>query len=202
VAASTARYEQQFGARRAAIARADAATLRDDALAMSAGSSVFQNHCAACHGPDAAGQAYLFPDLVDASWQWGGDERSIEQTVTLGRQAVMPPWQGVLSNTVVAQLTDHVLALARGGGDAASAGGRAFQTYCSACHGPDGAGQPLLGAPALNDNVWLYGGTREAVLVSIEAGRNGTMPAFGGRLDAAQIKLVVAWLARDSAAAN
>jgi cytochrome c oxidase cbb3-type subunit 3 len=65
---------------------------------------------------------------------------------------------------------------------------------------PDGAGQPLLGAPALNDDVWLYGGTRDAVRASIAAGRSGTMPPFGDRLDAAQIKLVVAWLARDAAA--
>jgi cytochrome c oxidase cbb3-type subunit 3 len=83
--------------------------------------------------------------------------------------------------------------------DAASEGGRLYQTYCIACQGEDGAGQPLLGAPALNDAEWLYGGTPEAVRASIAAGRNGMMPAFGERLDAAQIRLVVAWLTRDAA---
>lgn len=198
VAASALRYEQEFGARRAAIAAADAAELRDDALALGAGASVFQNHCAACHGADGAGQASLFPDLTDASWQWGGDARTIEQTVTLGRQAVMPPWQTVLNDAGVAQVTDFVLALSAGRADPASEGGRVFQTYCSACHLPDGAGQPLLGAPALNDDVWLYGGSADAVRTSIAQGRTGAMPAFGGGLDAAQIKLVVAWLTREA----
>jgi cytochrome c oxidase cbb3-type subunit 3 len=199
IAASAERYEQEFGARRAEIGSADVSTLRADALAMSAGESVFRNHCAACHGADAAGQADLFPDLTDASWQWGSDAAALEQTVTAGRQAVMPPWQAALNDAGVAQVADYVLALPAGLADAASEGGRLYQTYCIACHGVDGAGQPLLGAPALNDAEWLYGGTPEAVRASIAAGRNGMMPAFGERLDAAQIRLVVAWLTRDAA---
>ena len=197
LAASAARYEQEFGARRAGIISADAATLRADALAMSAAASVFQNHCAACHGADAAGQANLFPNLTDTSWQWGGDASTIEQTVTAGRQAVMPPWQAVLNDVGVAQVAGYVTALSAGSADAASEGGKLYQMYCTACHGADGAGQVLLGAPALNDAEWLYGGTRADVHVSIAQGRNGVMPAFSGRLDAAQIKLVVAWLTRD-----
>lgn len=202
IAASAERYEQEFGAQRAAIGTAAAADLRDDSLAMSAGESVFMNHCAACHGADAAGQADLFPNLTDASWQWGGDAAALEQTVTSGRQAVMPPWQAALNDAGVAQVTDHVLALSTGSADPASEGGTLYQTYCSACHGADGAGQPLLGAPALNDAEWLYGGTTEAVRASIAMGRNGVMPAFGQRLDAAQIRLVVAWLARNGAGAE
>jgi cytochrome c oxidase cbb3-type subunit 3 len=198
IAASTARYEQEFGAVRAAIGTADVSTLRNDSFAMSTAESVFKNHCAACHGSDAAGQANLFPNLTDRSWQWGGDALTIEQTVTAGRQAVMPPWQAALNADGVWQVTGYVMALAAGSADAASAGGQLYQTYCTVCHGADGAGQPMLGAPALNDAEWLYGGTREAVQVSIAQGRNGVMPAFGGRLDAAQIRLVVAWLTRDT----
>jgi cytochrome c oxidase cbb3-type subunit 3 len=169
---------------------------------MSAAESVFQNHCAACHGADAAGQADLFPNLTDASWQWGGDAGAVEQTVTAGRQAVMPPWQAVLTEAGVAQVADYVLALSAGSADPASEGGMLYQTYCTACHGADGAGQPLLGASALNDVEWLYGGTPEAIRASIALGRTGVMPAFGERLDAAQIKLVVAWLGRETATGN
>jgi len=200
IAASAERYEETFGAQRAAVGSAAAADLHSDELAMNAGESVFMNHCAACHGADAAGQADLFPNLRDGSWQWGGDVTALEQTVRSGRQAVMPPWQAVLNDEGVAQLADYVLALSAGSADPASTAAASYRTYCSACHGADGAGQPLLGAPALNDAEWLYGGTPAAVRASIATGRNGVMPAFGERLDATQIRLVVAWLARDAAA--
>ena len=75
-----------------------------------------------------------------------------------------------------------------------------FVEYCSACHGASGAGNPLLGAPALNDQVWLYGGSRDAVHNSIANGRTGVMPSFAQRLDAAQIKMVAAWIAERSGA--
>ena len=54
----------------------------------------------------------------------------------------------------------------------------------------------VLGGPNLTDNVWLYGGTREAITESIANGRNGIMPPFDGRLDDVQVKLLVALLTR------
>jgi cytochrome c oxidase cbb3-type subunit 3 len=89
-----------------------------------------------------------------------------------------------------------VLSLSSGGtaSAAATTGGPLFQQYCVACHGPDGAGNPMLGAPALNDHAWTYGGERAQVVESIAHGRNGTMPAFGTRLDKTQIRLLAAWL--------
>jgi cytochrome c oxidase cbb3-type subunit III len=205
IAASAERYEQEFGAARAAIAATDLASLRANAAALGSGESVFKNHCAACHGEDARGQALLFPDLTDASWQWGGDTQQLDQTIALGRKAVMPPWQAVIGDDGVAQVADYVLSLSGAGGrspggtDAsdASEGVQLYQTYCSACHGISGAGLAALGAPALNDDVWLYGGSVDAVRASIALGRTGEMPAFGGRLDAAQLKLLAAWLTSD-----
>ena len=108
----------------------------------------------------------------------------------------MPPWQAVLNDDGVAKMADYVLArfakhTPPPEGDAA----QQFLMYCSACHGANGAGQSALGAPALNDDVWLYGGTAAAVRESIAKGRTGTMPAFGTRLDAAEIRMPTAWLA-------
>ena len=193
---SAAHFDERFAATRARIAAADVAVLRADPAAMASAASVFANHCAACHGPDAQGQAELFPNLRDAEWQWGGAAAQIEQTITQGRRAVMPPWQAALTDQGVEEVTDYVLALAAGrGAEAAVEPGRTrYQQICSACHGPNGEGQALLGAPPLNDSAWLYGGSREAVAASIALGRNGEMPAFGGRLDAAQIRLLTAWL--------
>jgi cytochrome c oxidase cbb3-type subunit III len=197
VAESEARYEREFGAARRAIAEASVAELRDNPAALRSAQSVFQNNCAACHGPNASGQASLFPNLADDSWQWGGSDDALRQTITLGRQAVMTAWQAVLGDDGVDLVARYVFELSTGGPSLiTSGGGPTFVMYCSACHGANGAGNQALGAPALNDRSWLYGGTGAAVRTSIREGRTGVMPAFGDRLDAAQINMLVAWLGR------
>jgi cytochrome c oxidase cbb3-type subunit 3 len=50
-----------------------------------------------------------------------------------------------------------------------------FGDNCSACHGNKGSGNP--GYPVLLDDDWLFGGTIEAIEMSIQNGRNGSMPA-------------------------
>lgn len=199
---SARHYAERFGPARERIATAEIAALREDPAAMSAARSVFMIHCAACHGADAGGQAALFPDLRDGAWQWGGDAAAIGQTITAGRRAVMPPWQAALGDEGVDAVAGYVVALSEGRGgepDLADAKTR-FEQLCSSCHGADGGGNTLLGAPALNDDAWLYGGTRNDVARTIAGGRNGEMPAFGGRLDAAQIRLLIAWLAGETEA--
>jgi cytochrome c oxidase cbb3-type subunit 3 len=195
IAASLAKHDERFGPMRTEIAARGLLELQQDELAMRSAMHLFNNHCSACHGPNARGQASLFPDLRDESWQWGRDEAQLAQTITNGRQAVMPPWQAVLNDDGVAKMADYVMALGSGTATAESEMATTYQSYCSACHGADGAGMPVLGAPALNDTVWLYGGSTAAVRESISVGRTGVMPAFGGRLEAAQIKLLTAWLA-------
>jgi cytochrome c oxidase cbb3-type subunit 3 len=111
----------------------------------------------------------------------------------------MPPWQAVLNDDGVAKMADYVIALGSGTPAPESEAATAYRNFCSACHGADGAGMTLLGAPALNDDVWLYGGSTAAVRESIARGRTGVMPAFGERLDGAQIKLLTAWLASSEA---
>jgi cytochrome c oxidase cbb3-type subunit III len=198
IAASLARHEERFGPLRTEIAARALPELQQDEVAMGSASHLFNNHCSACHGTDARGQAALFPDLRDASWQWGRDEAQLVQTITQGRQAVMPPWQAVLNDDGVAKMADYVLALGSGTPAADSETATAYRNFCSACHGADGAGMALLGAPALNDDAWLYGKSTAAVRESISRGRTGVMPPFGARLDDAQIKLLAAWLAADT----
>ena len=193
IAASIERYNERFGQRRLELATAPVSAVQRDEMAMLSASHLFNNHCTACHGGDGRGQAALFPDLKDSSWQWGGGDQEIAQTITSGRQAVMPPWQAVLNDDGVARMADYVLSLSKKS-TADDATAAAFRSYCSACHGADGSGNPALGAPALNDDVWLYGGTAAAVRTSIASGRTGVMPAFAERLDATEIKLLTAWL--------
>jgi len=195
LAASRARFEAGFGAERTRIAAADIDSLRQDPVALQSGWHLFNNHCSACHGTDARGQADLFADLGNDSWQWGGTEPQIAQTITQGRLATMPAWQTVLGDTGVTNVAAYVRSLAGGNTPADSPGATIYRNTCSACHGPNGEGLAALGAPALNDDEWLYGGTEIAVRTSIAMGRNGRMPAFGDRLDATQVKLLTAWLA-------
>ena len=64
----------------------------------------------------------------------------------------------------------------------AEAGEKHYTSYCAACHGADGTGNPLLGAPNLTNGIWLYGGTREQIAHTLRVGRNGQMPAFNETL--------------------
>jgi cytochrome c oxidase cbb3-type subunit 3 len=203
IAESAARYDAEFGAARAQIAAADVDALRADETMLRSASSVFRNNCAACHGEDLRGQANTFPNLTDREWQWGGETAQIEQTITAGRQAVMPPWQAALGDAGVAAVADYVISLSRveRGRVGLGEGQRLFDLYCTACHGADGGGNAALGAPPLNDGFWLYGGDTLEVRTSIAMGRNGVMPPFAARLEPAQIKMLVALLEQQRAAA-
>ena len=196
LAESAARYDAEFGAARARIAATDAEALRSDAAVLRSAASVFRNNCAACHGEDAGGQAKTFPSLTDREWQWGGDTAQLEQTITAGRQAAMPPWQAVLGDTGISAVADYVISLSRvePGRIRLAEGKRLFDLYCAACHGPDGGGNTALGAPPLHDGSWLSGGSTLDVRKTIALGRNGVMPAFATRLEPAQIKMLVALL--------
>lgn len=189
-------YEGQFGTQRKLILEMPLVELVASDSAMRSAWRVFNNNCSSCHGRDAAGQTAAFPDLTDAAWQWGSDESQIMASIHAGRQAAMPGWVSVVGQQGVDQLADYVLALSRGAAElsATGPGGTLYQQHCVACHGVAGEGNPLLGAPALNDSAWTYGGEPAEVKQSISNGRNGHMPAFGTRLDAAQIRLLAAWL--------
>jgi len=61
-----------------------------------------------------------------------------------------------------------------------------FADNCAACHQPGGAG--VVGSyPNLADDDWLWGGSAEKIKASITSGRNGIMPSFSAKLNAAQI---------------
>jgi cytochrome c oxidase cbb3-type subunit 3 len=194
IAASRARFEESFGPNRDRIVQAPIADLLLDDVALRAGWHLFNNHCSACHGADARGQAQQFPNLANDRWQWGGSEREIADTIRRGRLAVMPPWQAALGDDGVTAVAEYVRAIAAGNPPEDGEGARIYRTSCFACHGADGSGLAALGAPSLKDPEWLYGGSLDDVRASIAEGRNGQMPAFGERLDETQVKLLTAWL--------
>jgi cytochrome c oxidase cbb3-type subunit 3 len=160
---------------------------------MASAQGVYDRNCAVCHGYEAQGQANLFPNLVDDDWQWGGSPAQIEQSIRGGRQAVMVGWDAILGEQGTANVANYVLALSAGAADE-HPGKMQYDQFCIACHAATGEGNPALGGPDLADDIWLYGGSVEAVTESIATGRLGVMPAFGERLDDTQIRLLVALL--------
>ena len=168
--------------------------LAADGKAMSTARNLFQNNCAQCHGSDGGG-AKGFPNLSDQSWQWGGDADTVVATITGGRIAAMPAWGPQLGADGVRQVVAYVQTLGGSPSDAAlaAAGKQTFETICAACHGMDGKGNPLVGAPNLTDTVWLYGGDEATITETVTSGRNGQMPAFGDRLGEQRVKLLAAY---------
>src|SRR5690606_34111454 len=123
------------------------------------GARLFGNNCAVCHGADGGGN-WGYPNLTDKDWIWGGTPEQIKTTLVNGRKAAMPAWGGILGEQGINSVTEYLLQLNEREHDvqAASVGAKLFAQNCAACHGPSAQGNPLLGAPILTNNIWLYGG--------------------------------------------
>lgn len=160
------------------------------------GASLYASYCTTCHGSDARG-APGYPNLTDDDWQWGGTEKDIYTTIYNGRMAVMTPWAQVLgSDEAVDNMVGYVRSLSglEEAGEAAESAKTQFTTFCAACHMPDGTGNPILGAPNLTDDTWLYGSAPETIRETIEKGRNGQMPAQGEFLGENRTRVLAAYV--------
>jgi cytochrome c oxidase cbb3-type subunit 3 len=188
-------FDENFADARAAIVDTSLAELQNDLGLMQTAERIFKRECSACHGPEGRGQASLFPNLHDVDWQWGGSPEQIEVSIRAGRNANMIAWGSILGDEGIDNVASYVQQLSSGA-DTAHPGKTQFEQMCAACHGIDGAGNPMLGAPKLSDDIWLYGGSLETIKTTLHNGRFGIMPSFSKRLDDTQIKLLVALLAR------
>ncbi len=172
--------------------------LSKDPGAMATARNLFALNCSACHGSDARG-AKDFPNLTDQDWLWGGGEEAVYQTIANGRDGLMPAWGAALGRDGVENVLAYVLSLSGrrpdpAPADALSAGKATFMTLCSACHGPEGRGNPVLGAPNLTDRVWLHGGSIADIRETITNGRTGKMPAHLERLGDIKVRLLAAYV--------
>ncbi|MCC0081717.1 MAG: cytochrome-c oxidase, cbb3-type subunit III [Rhodobacter sp.] len=178
-------------------------------FAVNAGASVFRAQCSQCHGAGADGvrMGSGFPNLLDDEWMWGGTMDDIIQTVTYGirneefpdaRYSEMPSFgrDELLTADQINEVVQHVLALSGQPHDAAlaSAGEQVFLDNCASCHGDNGAGDTFVGAPALNNAIWLYGGTEADIRATVTNAHFGIMPGFANRLPEAQIRAVAAYV--------
>ncbi|MGY4407883.1 cytochrome-c oxidase, cbb3-type subunit III [Bradyrhizobium sp. USDA 3315] len=80
-----------------------------------AGTRIFAENCAVCHGENAKGnQALGAPNLTDRIWLYGSDEDTLVETISYGRAGIMPAWSGRLDPVTVKALAVYVHSL--GGG--------------------------------------------------------------------------------------
>jgi cytochrome c oxidase cbb3-type subunit 3 len=163
--------------------------------ALKTGARLFVNYCTGCHGSDAGGGPG-FPNLRDEDWLYGGDPQIIQTTILNGRQGAMPAWGAVLGPDGTANVAEYVLSLSGRSVNetVAAAGKEKFMQLCVACHGPDGKGNPAMGAPNLTDNIWLYGGSKKTIMETIDKGRAGRMPAHAEFLGEAKVHLLAAYI--------
>ena len=159
------------------------------------GRRLFANNCAVCHGAAGMG-SYGFPNLTDKEWIWGSSDDAISTTILNGRQAGMPAWGAILGDKGVAEVSEYVLQLAGRDVDEklATPGQTHFQNYCVACHGPEGKGNPMLGAPNLTNEIWLYGNSRDRIRHIVVNGRNGVMPAFEDKLGPDRVHILAGYV--------
>jgi len=172
----------------------DIVSLEKDPAALKYGSQLFTANCSGCHGTDAHG-AKGFPNLTDQDWLYGGAPDTVFTTITNGRNGIMPPLATALDEQKISDVIAYVQSLHTGASGAqVDAGHAVFMGTCMACHGPEAKGNPLLGAPNLSDDTWLYGGSADTIRETITYGRHGQMPAFGATLNDTERRLVAAYV--------
>lgn len=80
------------------------------------GAEIFQKQCASCHGAEGKGSRSVgAPNLTDKIWLYGGDRKTVYQTVFAARRGVMPAWVDRLDENTIRQLTIYIHEL--GGGE-------------------------------------------------------------------------------------
>ena len=113
-----------------------------------------------------------------------------------GRTAAMPSFGGALGEQGVKDVAHYVMSLSGLTSDSIrrARGEGLFKANCMACHGAEGKGNPLLGAPNLTDATWLHGSAESAIVDVVTRGRTNQMPAHKGLLDESKIHLLTAYV--------
>jgi cytochrome c oxidase cbb3-type subunit 3 len=171
-------------------------TVAANSEAKEMGQRLFLTYCSQCHGSDAKG-ARGFPNLTDNDWLFGGTPEQIKESITKGRDAMMPA-KGVkpdLNGDQIKDIASYVRSFSGLATDSirAQRGKELFAAACSACHGPDGKGMVGV-APNLSDKVWLYSSSEDTIIETITKGRVNRMPAFGEFLGDAKVHLLTAYV--------
>jgi cytochrome c oxidase cbb3-type subunit 3 len=181
-----------------------AAILADDELSnytVASAKVLFGDRCAPCHGAGGSGNPG-YPVLADDDWLYGGSVDIIQQSITIGRNGMMPGFAAMLNEQQLDDLSQHVIAMSKGSEHAA--GKELFMAQgCIGCHGMEGKGMQMMGAANLTDAIWRFApGTEESVRYTINHGvnsgtketRNAEMPSFQKQLTETEIKKLAVYV--------
>jgi cytochrome c oxidase cbb3-type subunit 3 len=175
-------------------------------FARAQGRVAFADNCAPCHGAGGGGTKG-YPNLNDDDWLWGGKLADIERTIRHGarsgdakaHEGNMPAFgrDNILKLNEISVVADFVRSLSglstERGADLAF-GKKLFADNCSLCHGQEGKGNREMGAPNLTDKIWFYGSDKETIMLGLQNGRGGVMPAWQGRLSEPIIKALTVYV--------
>lgn len=180
-----------------------------NSFVLSAGKTLFNDNCAACHQAGGQGKVGLYPNLTDDDWKFGGTFEEIHQTIKAGRRGYMPNFGEVLQPAQIESIAHYVLSLSGHTVDKAKAaeGDQLFHSQtaaCFYCHGDNAKGRKEFGAPNLTDKVWQWANVpaapdlpaKVAELRKVIGGglNKGVMPAWETRLKPEQIKLLTVYV--------
>jgi cytochrome c oxidase cbb3-type subunit 3 len=187
--------ERQYGPLYQKFASLDLRKLAADPQARAAGEKLFVTYCTQCHASDARG-GKGFPNLTDGDWLYGGEPEVIKESIMNGRRGTMPAMGEALKEEGVRDAANFVRSLSGLAHDAprAARGKATFAAYCAACHGTEGKGNTLMGAPNLTDQVWLYGSSEATLIETISKGRSNVMPAHKEFLGEARVHVLAAYV--------
>jgi len=88
--------------------------LPDGADTSSPAHAKYNMFCIACHGADGTGnQALGAPDLTDDIWLYGSSDKVIRQTLTDGRNGIMPAHSNLIGPDRARILAAYVYSLSR-----------------------------------------------------------------------------------------
>lgn len=199
---SVGQYEAEQEKARAALmpvyekyAEMSAEQLAQEPVAMGIGQRLYLNNCAQCHGSDGRGSTG-FPNLADDDWLGAGTHDYVKTVIVEGRVGMMPPMAAAVgSNEDVRNVAHYVLSLSGSAHNSvwAQLGKPKFAT-CAACHGAEGKGNPLLGAPNLTNKIWLHGWGEQAIVNIVTQGKTNVMPAQGRLLTPEQVHVLAAYV--------
>lgn len=102
-------------------------------------------------------------------WSQEGQYEAEMKTATEAQETIFARYRQMDNETLIADA------------EANATGQRLFANSCAMCHGSDGRGARSF--PNLTDNDWLYGGSFDTIMQTLENGRVGAMPVMVAGLD-------------------